>query len=328
MSFHPLIKIFVFLTVFNELFCTFCSEKNINDYFELKINTPEKLDVNPSNEICLKYKLTEKKGHISLSFIRGIAYSGEVVIYKSPENIKKEKDGHYIGANTVYSIGYYPYKNISVSDFNDYVYIIVRESKIYYFTDYIILLDSEAPIQLKSMEPVLINHFMPNNAYKFEFQSTKKVKLLYSAEVDLNKTLTIEINGEISKTITPNKNDVSLDFEETKEDRKFEITVENKDVDHFGNEKFALVYYEDIDNFVEIKKNNNIKINYITYNDAEIAQTFYFYANISDYQNAGTINLKLDYLSKKEKLKYIEIYSKYQGSDTPISKFERHIGHL
>ena len=178
---------FLVLTLIKSFYSSSCNEININDFINLKINSFEKLEVSPQKEYCYKYKLTNNKNKISLTFLNGYSRTGEVLIYNSYDNIKKDESS-YINYNIKYNIGNEPYKELDVSKFNDYVYIIIRDSKKYYILDYFILYDSDANIPLEEGKPLTIKKFMSNNQYNLTFSSTKDISLVYNPKIKEKKT--------------------------------------------------------------------------------------------------------------------------------------------
>jgi hypothetical protein len=164
------IKIFfIILLTIKSSFSLLCKESTFDPIFP---NNPKNFQVGPLKEVCLKYKLSDKKNAISLIFSVGKSYTAEVVIYKSPSLILMN-DGNYYNYEEKYFIIENTFKEINVKDFYDYVYIIIRDSKNYFFYDNIILYDSELPIILEPNIPINLKYFMKNNKYSFHFSSNK-----------------------------------------------------------------------------------------------------------------------------------------------------------
>ena len=158
------------------------------------INTPSNFRVQPSKEVCYKYKLSNSKNKISLTFSLAKSYTSEVVIYKSLYEIRM-KNGEYIDYRDKYFIVDYTFKEINVSDFYDYVYIIIRETKNYFFNDKIVLYDSELPIILVGNTPIEMTHFMSNNEYIFTYSSNKNLQFVYGSKIQSQKLVTVEYDG-------------------------------------------------------------------------------------------------------------------------------------
>ena len=170
---------FILIILFNSSFSLLCIDSIFDSIF---INKPRSFKVQPKKEVCFKYKLTKVKNKISLIFSLAKSYTAEVVIYKSL-NVMELKNGDYINSKEKYLIVEHSFKEIDVSDFYDYVYIIIRDKKNYFFNDNIILYDSEVPIILKSNEPLEMKNFMSNNKYIFNFISNKSLKFAYSSYI-------------------------------------------------------------------------------------------------------------------------------------------------
>ena len=99
-----------------------------------------------------------------------------------------------------------------MSNFNKKVYLIIRETKSYYYSDYIKLFDSEIPLFLKENYPLTIKNFMSNKEYNFVFSSDKNVVISYSSKSKGHKLITISRNNHpIVEKI--DSNDIIIPFE-------------------------------------------------------------------------------------------------------------------
>ena len=296
------IKIFfIILLTIKSSFSLLCKESTFDPIFP---NNPKNFQVGPLKEVCLKYKLSDKKNAISLIFSVGKSYTAEVVIYKSPSLILMN-DGNYYNYEEKYFIIENTFKEINVKDFYDYVYIIIRDSKNYFFYDNIILYDSELPIILEPNIPINLKYFMKNNKYSFHFSSNKNIQLVYSTKIQSQKLLTVEYDGNkiMEQKLDNNDNIINIKNENLSY-KLLKIIVENTD-NNENSQEFSLVLYEKEENeFIEILEEKLIKINYIKNN---LVQNFYFFSNISKYEKSSSINFKLDYNTKS--IKYINIIS-------------------
>ena len=306
-------KVFLLLTLIKSFYSSLCNEITVNDYIDIKINSFEKLEVGPHKEYCFKYKLSNIKNKISLSFLNGYSRTGEVLIYNSYDNIKKDKS-NYINYNIKYNIGNEPYKEFDISDFNDYVYIIIRDSKKYYIFDYLILYDSDVNIPLEEGKPLTIKKFMSNNQYSLTFSSSKDITLVYTPTIKGKKAVSIYINDIFDKTIS-DENSIYIKYESNLLNKDYTIIIKNEDNNKNDNQEFSIIYYENVDKFKKINQNENIEINYITNQNI---QFFYFYIDISHYTNAASVNYKLDYLARNKRFKYINITSAIISSNNEI----------
>ena len=296
------IKIFfIILLIIKSSFSLLCKESAFDSIF---LNYPKKFQVGPLKEVCLKYKLTDKKNTISLIFSVAKSYTAEVFIYKSP-NLILMSDGNYYNYEERYFIIENPFKEINVKDFYDYAYIIIRDSKNYFFYDNIILYDSELPIILEPNIPINMKYFMKNNKYLFHLSSNKNIQLIYSSKIPSQKLLTVEYDGNkiMEQKLDNNDNIINIKNENLSY-KLLKLIVENKE-NNSNDQEFSLVSYESEENeFIEIQEEKIIKINYIKNN---LVQNFYFFANISKYEKSSSINFKLDYNTKN--IKYINIIS-------------------
>ena len=307
------IKIFFIILLFiKSSFSLLCLNNTFDSIFH---NSPKNFKVQPLKEVCYKYKLPDIKSTISLTFSVAKSYTAEVVIYKSP-NLITMSDGNYYNFEYKYFIIENTFKEINVKDFYDYAYIIIRDSKNYFFYDNIILYDAELPIILEPNNPINIKHFMENNKYLFNFASDKDIQILYSSKIQNQKILTVEYDSNkiIEQKLDNNDSIINIKNENSI-NKLLKIIVENKDNNNGNSQEFSLILYEKKENeFIEIKEEKLIKINYIKNN---LVQNFYFFADISKYETSSTINFKLDYNAKK--INYINIISDIIYSNTPLT---------
>ena len=288
------IKLFFILLLFNESFSLLCKDSIFDRIFP---DAPRSFKVGPTKEICYKYKLTKLKNKISLTFSLAKSYTAEVIIYKSLYELEI-KDGNYINYEEKYSIVENIFKEINVSDYYDYVYIIIRDKKNYFFNDHIILYDSEVPITLQENKPIEISNFMSNNKYIFKYASNKDIQFIFSSSINSHKYITVEYDNNliIDKKIDTNDTLLYLNNSDKNEEKSLKIIIENIESSIPYEQTFSIVVYDKtINEFINVEEDNTIKVNYIK---NENLQNFYFYANVSKFTKSSTLNLKLDYLSK------------------------------
>ena len=306
--------IFITLLSIKNIFCdSLCHQKSRSEFMNIEINSPQKVSVGPNEEYCLKYKLTNKKDKIGLTFINSNYYLGEVLIYDSHDKIKKDESG-YVYYIEKYTIGKKFLKEINVRNFNDYIYIIIKELKKYYFTDYFILYDSEVEIPLVQGVPLTIKNFMSNNQYIISFSSSKNVAIVYTSKNKGNKLINIDIDGK-NEYSSKDENDILLNYESASSNIIYKITI--KSLVSTGNQEFNIIYYEDIDKYKKLAKNENIEIIYLTSDSFIKNQNFYFYVDISNFNNINSINFKLDFMAKTNK--YIDISTNIRKSSSELS---------
>ena len=302
---------FILYLLFNSSFSLLCIDNIFDSIFT---NTPRSFKVQPTKEICYKYKLSKNKNKISLTFSLAKSYTAEVIIYKSQYEMEM-KNGNYINYREKYLIVKHTFKEIDVKDYYDYVYIIIRDKKDYFFNDNIILYDSEVPILLENNKPIEIENFMSNNKYIFYYNSNKNLQFIYSAKIKSQKYVTVEYDGnEIANKKLDDKDIIMNLKNDVGSQKLLKIIIENTENEE--NQEFSVIIYEkEPDDFFNIKEDDTIKINYIK-ND--YTQNFYFYADISKYSKSSSITFKLDYMAKIKN--YIYIISDIVSSDSIISQ--------
>lgn len=254
------------------------------EFQEIESMTKTEFDVNKDLQAYFKYKLGETKGPIGLHFYIANLYTVQVLIYKSPDD-----EVPFL----TYFLAKEQFKEINTSEFEDYVYIVIKETYEYYYKDYITIYNPNEKIELKPGEPLTINNFLSNNKYEISFSSSENITLLYN-------TLNVENN---QRKITIIKDGETIIDQGDESNYKYElfpgeltISVENfvqKGEDEIvPNQDFSLVVYENKKpyGFTSITKNKILKTNYIYNNEI---QTFYYYADISDNHEYNSINFKL-----------------------------------
>lgn len=254
------------------------------EFKEIESMTKTEFDVNKDLQAFFKYKLGEAKGPIGLHFYIANLYTVQVLIYKSPN----DKD-----PTLTYYLAKEQFKEIDTSEFEDYVYIVIKETYEYYYKDYITIYNPNEKIELKPGEPLTINNFLSNNKYEISFSSSENITLLYNTlNLENNqRKITIEKDGE---TIIEQGDESNYKYELFP--GELTITVENfvqKGEDEIvPGQDFSLVVYENKKpyGFTSITKKEILKTNYI-YNNK--IQTFYYYADISDNHDYNSINFKL-----------------------------------
>lgn len=252
---------------------------------EFKINTKE--------TAYFKYKLNGKEAPIGLKFILANLYTVNVLVYKTYEDENKNE------LFEEYQLAHNQFKEINVKDFDEYVYIVIKMTNIYYYyQDYLMIYDCNKPIELKANEVLTINNFLSNNKYIINFPVTDKDLIVYyntQNSEDNERIITIEQGEKIYIDQGNNsyyKQSINIETNDT-----LIITIENRinevDKDNI-NPEFSIIVYENENNynFNNIIQEETKKISYI-FNDEP--QIFYFYANITSYELPSTLNFKLNY---------------------------------
>ena len=252
---------------------------------EFKINTKE--------TAYFKYKLNGKEAPIGLKFILANLYTVNVLVYKTYDD---ENNNELFEE---YQLAHNQFKEINVKNFDEYVYIVIKMTNIYYYyQDYLMIYDCNKPIELKANEVLTINNFLSNNKYIINFPVTDKDLVVYyntQNSEDNERIITIEQGEKIYIDQGNNsyyKQSINIETNDT-----LIITIENRinEVDNDNiNQEFSIIVYENENNynFNNIIQEETKKISYI-FNDEP--QIFYFYANITSYELPSTLNFKLNY---------------------------------
>ena len=276
---NELKKIFI---VFLILSISFCSDI---DFQEIDSLVKTEFNVNEKQEAYFKYKLGETKGPIGLHFLLANLYTVQVFIYKSYD--EEPILNYYLAQEQ--------FKEIDTSDFDDYVYIVIKETYKYFYKDYITIYNPNEVIELKPEEPFTINNFLSNNLYQLKFSSSNNVTLVYNTlNLENSKRSITILNG--NKTIVEDGEDseYKLDLDAG----EIYISVKNyldKETDkETMAQDFSIIVYEKKNkyNFNKVIQNKISKNKYI-YNNKK--QTFYYYVNITDIKNSNTLNFKIHF---------------------------------
>ena len=293
-----ILSIFLILSVFN------CAE-----YTEIDSMVKTEFSVNESQDAYFKYKLGEIKGPIGLHFLLANLYTVEVSIYK-----KQDDEEPFL----TYKLAENQFQEIDATDFDDYVYIIIKETYKYFYTDYITVYDSNEVIQLKPSEPLVINNFLSNNKYEMSFTSEKTITLVYNTLITEESKRKITILYE-NETIL-NQEEVSI-YENEFNPGEINIIVENfvesESDKQIPAQDFSLIVYEKSNSyeFQKVNVNEAIKSKYIYNNNT---QNFYYYADISNKVNSNTFNFKLNF--KYYLLKNVTFFTKIIYLDNEVTE--------
>jgi hypothetical protein len=233
-TFIKILNIFIVLSAFQ------CVE-----YQEIDTMVKTEFKVNENQKVYFRYKLGDKKGPIGIHFLLANLYTVEVSIYK------KDNDETPFLA---YKLAENQFQEIDTTDFNDYVYIVIKETYKYFYKDYITIYNPNKIIQLKPSEPLIINNFLSNNKYQMMFTSEKNFELIYNTlNTEKNKRkITIKYENE---TII-NQNDES-NYQKEFNPGEVNIIVENFVEDEkdtkIVDQDFSLIIYEKSD-YMDLKK--------------------------------------------------------------------------
>ena len=312
------IKVFCLLLLIHLSLSDYCADVAFDD---LQENVHQEFQVSPGNEMCLRYLLSDQKSKISLMFFGSNSPSSEVVIYKSPSDIRL-KDDSYEGYEERFLIDENEFKEIDVSDYDEYAYIIIRDTKDEDTNrGTFILYDSEMPIPLIKGQPLNMKRFMEGKSYEFTYTSSNNLTFVFSTKVKSKKYVTVKYGGEtkVDKKLYDTDEILYLiNLDSTVKD--LDVVVEEIEPGK-ENEDFSVVLYENGPNeFIEIVQNEEKTINYLNLDKKGEKQSFFFYYSLNDQYESNTINFKLDPLASEKK--YINISAGVYHSAKSLNKQE------
>ena len=312
------IKVFCLLLLIHLSLSDYCADVAFDD---LQENVHQEFQVSPGNEMCLRYLLSDQKSKISLMFFGSNSPSSEVVIYKSPSDIRL-KDDSYEGYEERFLIDENEFKEIDVSDYDEYAYIIIRDTKDEDTNrGTFILYDSEMPIPLIKGQPLNMKRFMEGKSYEFTYTSSNNLTFVFSTKVKSKKYVTVKYGGEtkVDKKLYETDEILYLiNLDSTVKD--LDVVVEEIEPGK-ENEDFSVVLYENGPNeFIEIVQNEEKTINYLNLDKKGEKQSFFFYYSLNDQYESNTINFKLDPLASEKK--YINISAGVYHSAKSLNKQE------
>lgn len=315
-----IIKLFLFFLIFQYILSQNCIEEE--NFDDVKINEHQDFQVSPGNDMCLKYSLTFTKSKISFMFFGSSSLTSEVVIYKSISDIEFS-DGSYKNSETKFLIHENNFKQIDVSEFGDFVYIIIREPvKEDTNEGTFIIYNAELPIEMKSGVPLNMEKFMDNNKYEFSFTSSSNLTLVFSSKVKGKKYLTVKYDNivKIEKKLYTTDERVYLTKPEESGVKNLYVIVEDSEPGK-EDEEFSIVVYElGVQTFQEVPKLKEFYIDYVNLDKEDESQKFYFYYNLDKEYESNTVNFKLEPLANSTG--YISIKAGVYHSEKSLTQKE------
>ena len=280
----------ILILIFSYSYSIYYSDEQFKD-IEFMIPTYFSINITITNTSNFKYTLEPGTEKIGLKFMRANLYTVNVRVYSSYED--KLNCTEYLLADN-------QFKEINVNGFNE-VYIVIEQlNENYYYDDYLTIYDSKRTINLNDNEIIQINNFLSNNKYQFsyKFDDTKSISLMYSTQNNEKNQRKINISYDGNDEVIENNTYKGI-FSFSDINKNLTVTVENivtDGVDNaYENQGFSLIIHKIENseyNFIEIKKNDVKKINYIYNNQT---QDYYLYTNITGLKKSNTFNFKLNY---------------------------------
>ena len=292
--------------------CLYLSEE---EFKEIPFMTPTKFSIDHQNFSYFKYNISHNPKTVGLKFLEANSYTVNVKTYSSYE--KKENE-------TQYHLADEQFKEINVTGYGDYLYIVIEITKTNYsYDDYLTIYDSGKSIDLENNKVISINKFLSNNEYIFTYKpnTNKTIALFYNTQNFINNYRLLYICQEQESLIPIGKVDTYKETFNIIENNIFTVLVDIE-FDKTQNQKqdFTLMIREiENNNINEILLNKRETINYIYNNDS---QFFYFYANITDIRELNTLNFKFDYRYYKNINTKVSVLAKYVPLDEDIDKKE------
>ena len=291
------IKILFLIILVQFSLSEFCTN---SEFDEIKTNEHVEFQVSPGYEKCLRYSLPDSKEKISLMFFGSDSTTSEVVIYKLKSDISMKGDS-YEKFNEKFLIHENEFMEINVKDYEDNVYIIIRDPKDEDTNQgTMILYDSQIPIPLINGIPLYMKKFMDNIIYEFTYTSVNNLTFVFSTKVKSKKYLTVKYGDEtkVSRTLYATDEIVYCINPDTTE-KKLVVNVEEIEPGK-ENEDFSVILYEGGPGyFREIVKYNETTIHYINLDKKDEKQVFNFYYFLDRDYESNTINFMLDPLANK-----------------------------
>ena len=291
--------------------CLYLSEE---EFKEIPFMAPTKFSIDHQNFSYFKYKISHNPETVGLKFLEANSYTVNVKTYSSYE--KKENE-------TQYRLADEQFKEINVTGYGDYLYIVIEITKTNYsYDDYLTIYDSGKSIDLENNKVISINKFLSNNEYTFTYKpnTNKTITLFYNAQNFINNSRLLFISQKQGSLIPIGRVDTYKETFNITEHNIFAVIVDNEFNKTHKNENqkqdFTLMIREiENNNINEILLNERKTINYIYNNDS---QFFYFYANITNINELNTLNFKFDYRYYKNKNTNVSVLAKYVALDKDI----------
>ena len=287
-------KFFLCIFFFPVVFSTLCLYKN---FLPVSVNKDNRYEFGTNKESCYKYTLSSTKKKIILVFPKSISSTSEVLLYKKKEDIQMTK-GEYRNYLDRFLINENAFKEIDLSNYDTEIFFIIRDSQFYQdYNNYFILYDTEIPITLTEGKPLTIKYFVKNNEYKFDFESKKNLTFVYSTKVKNKKYISITYDNQtiLPKGIDQSDHIFNLKNDNSSLSKKLYVTVEDIEEGNEDQEFSVIVYEKNITQFFEVQKGVPLTMNYLSVNQADENQIFFFYYKLGvNNDKINSINLKLD----------------------------------
>ena len=224
-------------------------------------------------------------------------YTTGMYFYDSYEKIKTDKDGEYIDY----------IKELDLSEKINYIksskkctyYIVIKDSGKFSSKDYITIFNEKDNIELKELEPFIIQMFLKNNQYSFSFEGEEEDVI----EVDVNiedKTFsqTIFIYKNDKEVYQGIKNQGIITLNEEKEKGSYKILISSTKNEVYKKIRSSVVLRKAKTKARLIEPEKEISFYYVNTN------AFSFYINIDNYElnEENIVTFKMSHNAYKNKL--------------------------
>ena len=313
-------KLFLFIFLVPLAFSSLCVYSNFNS---ISVNKENPFEIGKDKESCYSYILLSTNKKIILVFHKILSNTAEVLLYKSKEDISMS-GGEYKKYLDRFLINENSFKEIDLSNFSTEIFIIIRDSKYkQVYSNNFILYDTSVPITLTDGKPLTIKYFVKDNEYKFDFTSNKDLTFVYSTKVKSKKKIAIFYDNETVVPQSVDNTDHIVNLKSENKIKKLLVSVEDIEEGTEEQEFSVIVYEKNITQFFEIQEGSIYTTNYLSLNQNDEKQIFFFYYELGDYKKFNTINFKLD--KEAYKTNYINIQSGMYHSTKSIPDNEKDI---
>ena len=252
---------------------------------------------NELKEAYFKFQNSFTDGDIGISFALGNGFTVEVYVYTSYDKIKVDETG-YINSDWKFklnNIKEFTINNSEIQITGNY-YIVIKDTKNYYYQDYIKIFNEKDEINLQPNSPYQITQFYSTREFSFVFEGTEKEIIdINLINKDPSNTHSVKLykygSAEPMQEYTDSNIVFGINRDQTTAGKyllKVTSTLEgNSSLEEIKN----ILMYKTV-NYL-----NTLQPEKITSLSVINQQTFNFYANINDYKEneENIITYYLDY---------------------------------
>ena len=224
-------------------------------------------------------------------------YTTGMYFYDSYEKIKTDKDGEYIDY----------IKELDLSEKINYIesskkctyYIIIKDSGKFSAKDYITIFNEKDNIELKELEPFVIQMFLNNNQYSFSFEGEEDDVIEVDVNIqDKSFSQTIFIYKNDKEVYQGIKNKGIIQLNEEKEKGSYKILISSTKHEIYKKVRSSVVLRKAKTKARLIEPEKEISFYYVNTN------AFSFYINLDNYElnEENIVTFKMSHNAYKNKL--------------------------